>query len=210
MSSYLHPARCPPLSSGTTYIPSLTLLEAVFNNLPGSILLSVALGTAVGFSTRPDGSHRESLTLKHPPLRPPAGVFPPVWTALYGIMGYAAYRAMHLGTSALNSTETISAARQGATLYTIQLGLNLAWMPLFYGFNRPILATADAALLLGINSYLAWLWGTKVDSTAGWLLVPYVAWLGFATYLSFGTGYLNNWDLSPMIGGGTAEGKKKA
>jgi benzodiazapine receptor len=78
-------------------------------------------------------------------------------------------------------------------------------MPLFYGLNRPILATADAALLLGINSYLAWLWGTKVDSVSGWLLAPYVAWLGFATYLSAGTGYLNGWDLS----GGVAEGKKK-
>ncbi|KAK3310010.1 TspO/MBR family-domain-containing protein [Chaetomium strumarium] len=208
----------------TTYIPSLTLPEAVFNNLPGSILLPVVLGTAVGFSTRrtsprhdlttapfaADSSHRESVTLKHPPLRPPAGVFGPVWTTLYGMMGYAAYRAVNPGNLAVNSTETITAARHGATLYTIQLGLNLAWMPLFYGFNHPILATADAAALLGINSYLAWLWGTKVDSTAGWLLAPYVAWLGFATYLSFGTGYLNNWDLSPMVGGGTAGGKKKA
>lgn len=79
-------------------------------------------------------------------------------------------------------------------------------MPLFYGFNRPILATIDTAALVGINSYLAWLWGTKVDEVAGWLLVPYVVWLGFATYLSFGTGYLNNWDLSPIVSG---QGKKK-
>jgi benzodiazapine receptor len=79
-------------------------------------------------------------------------------------------------------------------------------MPLFYGFNQPILATVDAAALFGINSYLAWLWGTKVDEVAGWLLVPYVGWLGFATYLSFGTGYLNDWDLSPIVRG---QGKKK-
>jgi benzodiazapine receptor len=107
--------------------------------------------------------------------------------------------------------ETIHAARQGATLYTIQLGLNLAWMPLFYGLNRPILATVDAAALLGINTYLAWLWGSKVDAVAGWLLAPYAAWLGFATYLSFGTGYLNDWDLRPLFGATTkGEGKKKA
>lgn len=73
-------------------------------------------------------------------------------------------------------------------------------MPLFYAFNKPRLATADAAALLGINSYLAWLWGTQVDSLSGWLLAPYVAWLGFATYLSAGTGYLNNWDLSGASG----------
>jgi len=190
----------------TTYIPSLTLPEAIFGSLPGSILLPIALGSAVGYSTRPATNRRESLTLKQPPLRPPARVFPPVWTALYGVMGYAAHRAVNLGTSPLNSTDTILAARQGATLYTIQLGLNLAWMPLFYGFNRPILATIDTAALVGINSYLAWLWGTKVDEVAGWLLVPYVVWLGFATYLSFGTGYLNNWDLSPIVSG---QGKKK-
>jgi benzodiazapine receptor len=189
----------------TTYIPSLTLPEAVFNSLPGSILLPITLGTAVGFSTKPDKTERALPTLKHPPLRPPAAVFPPVWTAMYGMMGYAAYRALHFGTSPFSTSSTILAAREGATLYTIQLGLNLAWMPLFYGLNRPILATADAALLLGINSYLAWLWGTKVDSVSGWLLAPYVAWLGFATYLSAGTGYLNGWDLS----GGVAEGKKK-
>ncbi|KAK4039283.1 TspO/MBR family-domain-containing protein [Parachaetomium inaequale] len=208
----------------TTYIPSLTLPEAVFNNLPGSVLLPIALGSAVGYSTRrilhsdltlqftAATNRRESLTLSHPPLRPPASVFPPVWTALYGIMGYAAHRAINLGTSPLNTTETILAARQGATLYTIQLGLNLAWMPLFYGLNRPVLATLDAAALLGINSYLAWLWGSRVDKVAGWLLAPYVAWLGFATYLSFGTGYLNDWDLSPLFGGRgvKGEGKKDA
>lgn len=71
----------------------------------------------------------------------------------------------------------------------------MAWMPLFFGLRRPIEATVDCAALLGVNVYLAYLWGATVDKTAGFLLVPYVAWLGFATYLSAGTGYLNDWDL---------------
>lgn len=106
----------------TTYIPALTLPEAVFNSLPGSILLPIALGTAVGYSTKrrshrnmfpywkaskiitrhhptANSIERANASLKHPPLRPPAAVFPPAWTALYGMMGYAAYRAMHFGTS---------------------------------------------------------------------------------------------------------------
>ncbi|KAK4454625.1 translocator protein [Podospora aff. communis PSN243] len=111
-------------------------------------------------------------------------------------MGYAAYRATFLGTSPLSLPSTIAAAKHGATLYTIQLGLNLAWMPLFFGLRRPIEATIDCAALLGVNAYLAYLWGTQVDEMAGWLMVPYVAWLSFATYLSAGTGYLNGWDLS--------------
>ena len=116
-----------------------------------------------------------------------------MWTALYGLMGYAAYRAVTNGTSPLASIESILRAKHGATLYTIQLGLNLIWMPLFFTAKRPIEATADVVALLGINSYLTYLWGS-VDAVAGWCLAPYLGWLGFATYLSAGAGYLNNWN----------------
>ncbi|KAK3337263.1 TspO/MBR-related protein [Cercophora scortea] len=180
----------------TTFISHLTLPEAVFNSAPASILLPIALGSVVGWSTRPKETKRSYLAWKQPPLRPPPYLFGPVWTLLYGMMGYAAYRAVTVGTSPLNSAATIAAAKHGATLYTIQLGLNMAWMPLFFGLRRPIEATVDVVAMLGTNAYLAWLWGTQVDATAGWLLVPYVAWLSFATYLSAGVGYLNDWDLS--------------
>lgn len=42
---------------------------------------------------------------------------------------------------------------------------------------------------------MAYVWG-QVDAVAGWALVPYLGWLGFATYLSAGVGYLNGWDTS--------------
>lgn len=45
----------------------------------------------------------------------------------------------------------------------------------------------------GVTGYLTYLWGS-VDTIAGLALVPYLGWLGFATYLSAGVGYLNNWD----------------
>jgi benzodiazapine receptor len=122
-------------------------------------------------------------------------------------MGYAAYRAMSVGTSPFSSPATISAARQGATLYTVQLGLNLAWMPLFFVLKRPVEATVDIVTLIGINGYLAWLWGS-VDEVAGWCLVPYVGWLGFATYLCAGAGYLNNWNLADKEVAKDATGKK--
>lgn len=129
-----------------------------------------------------------------------------MWTALYGLMGYAAYRAVHHGTSPLSAPDTIRAARHGATLYTIQLGLNLAWMPLFFGLRRPIEATVDIIALLGLNAYLTYLWGS-VDRVAGWCLVPYLGWLGFGAYLSAGAGYLNNWDLGDK---GTSKDEKLA
>lgn len=83
-------------------------------------------------------------------------------------------------------------------------------MPLFFGLRRPILATLDCAALVGINAYLAYTWGTKIDRLAGWLMVPYVCWLGFATYLSAGSGYLNDWDFSEeRIRKGEEERRKK-
>ena len=85
--------------------------------------------------------------------------------------------------------------QHGTTLYTIQLGLNLIWMPLFFGLKRPIEATIDAFALTGTVGYLIYIWG-QVDEVAGWALAPYLGWLCFASYLSAGTGYLNNWDFS--------------
>lgn len=68
------------------------------------------------------------------------------------------------------------------------------WMPLFFYAKRPIEATVDIVALTGIVGYLTYVWG-KVDPVAGWALVPYLGWLGFATYLSAGVGYLNGWSI---------------
>ncbi|KAF7547949.1 hypothetical protein G7046_g8845 [Stylonectria norvegica] len=179
----------------TTYIPALTLPSAVFQNPAASILLPIALGTAVGYSTRPSSTKKKYAAIKQPPGHPPAWVFGPAWTTLYALMGYAAYRATFNGLSPLNSPDTIRTTRQAMTLYSIQLGLNLVWMPLFFGIKRPIAATVDILALLGVNGYLTYLW-SSIDSTAAWCQVPYLAWLSFATYLCAGAGYLNNWDIA--------------
>lgn len=133
--------------------------------------------------------------MKQPPLRPPAKVFGPVWTVLYGLMGYAAHRA--IGCTAADLQVSRATRLLGAGLYTVQLGLNLAWMPLFFSLKRPVEATLDAVALLGINGYLAALWlRNPRTEVAGWCMVPYVAWLGFATYLSAGAGFLNGWSFT--------------
>src|SRR6187402_3623221 len=108
-------------------------------------------------------------------------------------MGFSAYRAYSTGMSTLASTEKHLLTKQGATLYTIQLGLNLVWMPLFFVAKRPIEATVDILALTGVTGYLTYIWG-QVDPVAGWALAPYVAWLGFASYLTVGVGYLVSLD----------------
>ncbi|KAF2132575.1 TspO/MBR-related protein [Dothidotthia symphoricarpi CBS 119687] len=178
----------------TTYIPTLTLPTFIFENPAVSILLPVACGTAIGFSISPSMTKSTYSKLKQPPYHPPGWVFGPAWTTLYATMGYAAYRAWTIGTSSLNP-ETVALTKQGATLYTIQLALNLIWTPLYFGMGRPKAATADILALGGVVSYLAYTWG-QVDPACGWLLAPYLGWLSFATYLCVGSGHLNNWDFS--------------
>lgn len=82
--------------------------------------------------------------------------------------------------------------RRGATLYTTQLVLNQLFMPLFFGLGRPVEALIDIVALTGNVAYLMSIW-KDVDETAMWCMVPYLGWLGFATYLTAGTGYLNGW-----------------
>jgi benzodiazapine receptor len=96
-------------------------------------------------------------------------------------MGYTAYRAWTVGATSANPA-TVALAKQGATLYSIQLALNLIWTTLYFSMGRPITATADILALGGTVSYLAYIWG-QVDPVCGWLLAPYLAWLSFATYL---------------------------
>ncbi|KAL5406402.1 hypothetical protein PMIN03_007823 [Paraphaeosphaeria minitans] len=181
----------------TTYIPSLTLPSFLFSNAAAAILLPVACGTAVGFSISPSDTQRQYRTLKQPPLHPPGYVFGPVWTLLYATMGYTAYRAWTVGAASINP-ETVALAQQGATLYTLQLALNLIWTPLYFSLHRPIAATADILALGGTVGYLAYIWG-QVDPVCGWLLAPYLGWLSFATYLCVRSGVLNNWDFKQSL-----------
>ena len=97
-------------------------------------------------------------------------------------MGYGAYRAWTTGMASL-SPSVHEWTEQAASLYTIQLGLNLIWMPLFFRYHKPIAATVDVVALSGVTAYMAWMW-SQVDEVAGWAIAPYLGWLGFATYLS--------------------------
>jgi benzodiazapine receptor len=56
-------------------------------------------------------------------------------------------------------------------------------MPLFFTLHRPVEATLDIVALLGTTGYLTYTW-SKVDKVAAYAIAPYLAWLGFATYLS--------------------------
>lgn len=116
----------------TSYIPSLTLPAQLFAEPALSILLPIALGSGIGYAVsrmltpplqtaciptngtchHPAGqkTQKQYLALKQPPYRPSPKVFGPVWTTLYGLMGYSAYRAWTIGTASLNP-QTVALAK---------------------------------------------------------------------------------------------------
>lgn len=113
--------------------------------------------------------------LEKPFFNPPSWVFGPVWTALYAIMAFAAWRVW------LAPADT---ARNAALVwFFVQLLLNAIWSPVFFGLEAPGLALAVivalfCALALTVRSFFA------VDRVAGWMMTPYLAWVAFATALN--------------------------
>jgi tryptophan-rich sensory protein len=121
-------------------------------------------------------------SLRKPAWNPPGWAFGPVWTALYTMMAVAAWLVWRCGGFA--------AQRRALALFLIQLALNAAWTPLFFGLRQPGLAFAEILLLwLAIAATLAAF--RPVNRIAGWLLVPYLAWVSFAAVLNLALWRLN-------------------
>ncbi|MEO1191877.1 MAG: TspO/MBR family protein [Pseudomonadota bacterium] len=110
-----------------------------------------------------------------PRWTPPDWLFPPAWSLLYCALAVSAWLLWRDGGW--------SGAALPLALWLLQLVLNAAWSWLFFGLRRPDLALIDAvamwlaALALIIVAF-------PINAWAAWLLVPYLAWVGFATALN--------------------------
>jgi tryptophan-rich sensory protein len=120
--------------------------------------------------------------LNKPAWNPPGWVFGPVWSALYAAIAVAAWLVWKRGGFA--------AQRRALVPFLVQLALNAAWTPLFFGLQRPGLAFTEILLLL-----LAIVWTITafraVHRAAAVLLLPYLAWVSFAAFLNFTLWRLN-------------------
>ena len=119
----------------------------------------------------PPGDWYDSLA--KPEWNPPSWIFGPVWTVLYLMMAIAAWMVWKR-----------NGWRQPIRLYFLQLVLNAAWTPIFFGAHQPGWALVDI-LALWIAVLLTLLTFLRVSKAAGWLLVPYLAWVTFAAFLNF-------------------------
>jgi translocator protein len=128
-------------------------------------------------------------TLRKPAYNPPTWVFPPAWTALYITMGYSSHLVAQIAMETLSEPRYLL-ARHALGIYALQLAVNLAWTPLFFGRRNPRAGLLDLGVLLGIVAGMTWLfWG--VDEVAGTLCLPYLFWIGFASYLNYSIIKLN-------------------
>lgn len=123
-------------------------------------------------------------TLQKPFFNPPAWLFAPVWTSLYIAMGVAA--GLVWNQIATNST----LVKKALLFFGIQLVLNAAWSFIFFGFHNILLALIEIILLLLfiIETYRQF---KNINKIAGYLFLPYIAWVSFATVLNASLWFLN-------------------
>lgn len=120
--------------------------------------------------------------LDKPSWTPPSWVFGPVWSFLYLLMGISAWQVWRSAGS--------RPAVVPLVLFGIQLVLNMVWSGLFFGLRSPGAALIDIVLLWwAILATTIAFWGRSVP--AGWLMLPYLAWVSFAAALNLAIWYLN-------------------
>jgi translocator protein len=120
--------------------------------------------------------------LVKPSFSPPNWVFGPAWTLLYALMAYACFRVLNLSKSPERTTALI--------FFAVQLVLNGLWSPVFFGLHSPFAALMIiGAMWVAIAFTLFSFW--KLDKIAGACLVPYLAWVSFASVLNFEIWRLN-------------------
>jgi len=139
------------------------------------VMVCLAAGGLGAVATTPEigGWYK---TLGKPSWNPPDRVFGPVWTTLFVLMGIAAWLVWQ--------RDGFKAAAKPLSLFAVQLVLNVAWSWIFFGLHQPGWAFVEIVIL-----WLAILATTilffRCSKIAGWLLVPYLAWVSFASVLNF-------------------------
>ena len=122
-------------------------------------------------------------TLRKPSFTPPGAVFGPVWTVLYLLMGVSLYLVSRRGRAD-------GAVRRAEAIFAVQLLLNAAWTPLFFGRRSPLLGLLDilpmwAAVMATMRAFY------RISKPAALLLVPYLLWVSYAVVLNLSIWRLN-------------------
>jgi benzodiazapine receptor len=146
-----------------------------------SLLITLGVGAIAGIATASGISSWYAYLLK-PDFNPPNWLFGPVWTLLYILMGISLFLVWR---------QSSSRHRYNAmSLFFIQLFFNFCWSFMFFYFHQIGLALIDI-ILLWIFILLTIIFFAKHHKTAAALLIPYLAWVSFATILNAAIYQLN-------------------
>jgi benzodiazapine receptor len=123
--------------------------------------------------------------LARPSWAPPSWLFGPVWSALYALMAVSAWLVWRI--------RGFNGARTALALFIVQLAANALWSWLFFAWHRGDLAFVEVLLLWGliVATIVSF---QRVDRLAAVLLYPYLAWVTFASALTFAV-----WRLNPEV-----------
>lgn len=146
--------------------------------VPLLVFLGFLSGRVAGSST----DNRWFEALIHPAAMPPGWVFGVAWTALYILMGIAL--AMILNARGARGRRT------AITLFALQFIANLCWSPLFFTAHQVVAAFGLILVILGLAIATTFAFG-QIRTAAAWLMVPYLAWLCFASLLNWQVHALN-------------------
>ena len=145
-------------------------------------LVFIAAATGASASARAGDFYAQ---LHQPSWAPPAWLFGPVWSALYLLMGIAAWLVWRKGGFAQ--------ARSALVLFFIQLTLNTSWSWLFFHWHFGLVSCVNIVLLwLMIVATIIAFW--RKEPLSGLLLLPYLAWVTFAAVLN-----ITLWILNPTL-----------
>jgi translocator protein len=147
----------------------LCLCSTILTGVIGTVLMKGAINGWYQYLTKPS-------------FTPPAWLFGPVWTILYLVIGYAAYRVY--------KNKTLSAIKVPAFIFMIQLFLNAAWTLVFFKFQS-IFGGLIVILFLWLSILGLIRAFAKESKAAAMLLIPYFLWVSFAAVLNFSIWRLN-------------------
>jgi translocator protein len=126
--------------------------------------------------------------LTKPFFNPPNWLFAPAWTILFLLMGISLYIILESGVEKNNQKNGLK--KKAIIFFIIQFFFNFLWSLLFFGLKNPLLGFIGILILI-VFIVLTIIYFYKINKTAAYLLIPYIAWVCFATILNFSILLLN-------------------
>ena len=140
------------------------------------------LGTLSGKASNSGYGNPWFDALAKPGFMPPGWAFPVAWSILYILLG--------LSLAIILNARGARGRGLAVGIFLVQLALNFSWSPLFFAAHKVGLALAVIVAIIVLTAISAWLFA-RIRRTAALLLLPYLAWLCFATALNYEIGRLN-------------------